>query len=419
LTKRVPKLQRSSAVSRPDAVRPRVFLSHSGYSGEIKRVLVQIEKQLVKAGYEPLIDRQIAFGTEHQREIDRFIEDCDAAVFVISRRALDPKHTWVISEANQLRYKLKAPGFQGIPVLIDKLQPEDLDERWEATRLRLRNAIVGGKPNTIAKKIVNGLKNTHDLVQAQASPVAEALGRKLKEVNDPDALRDAARPLGHGLPEPVHMHLALRLLSASEEHIVTVARALASKSEGAARAVLKLALPFTWVDQNAARTLWATITTQRLAALNATQSDTTRCYIVCGADRYPPWQVVNVRSLKGELLETLEADAAEELNWRNGALKDPTPPERTDASVVFAVHCSRLSAAVIDEFDTSTYKLPNLGVVFVAGRQHWASVEALIAERVELLTPELDAEREAAAQLTFDDGLRSVTGFKAADEYYS
>ncbi len=397
-----------AAPAGPDAGgRPRVFISHSGDGGVVGEVLDGLEAQLPAAGFLPLVDRRTVRGTDFHRAIDGFVASCDAAVFVISRRALRRRHPWVRIEANQLRHKLVLPWFQGIPVLVDDVRPDDLQgTEWEASGLQLRNAVVGGDAATVVRTVVADLAPTRERVEA--SPVVRALAGKLGEIGDEQTLRDAAREVGWDLLAPVARDLARRLLGAEPGQVERVALALLPSSRTAARATLVLALPFTWVDRTAARFLDQAVRGRRPAALNSTETFTIKSYVVCGASDYPVWEVIRVDALEGERPAALAEEGARTRAWTAGRLEDGAPGTEPEGDpVIYAVACSRLSREVVDVYRTRYRDRRDVGVVFTTPGP-WAGDTAALEGEVALVRPELDRAREEQAREVYDRAVRSL-----------
>jgi hypothetical protein len=387
-----------------DAAYPRVFLSHSGYEGEVKRVLDWLEKTLLAVGCLPIFDRRhIVAGTDYQPTIDEMIRVCDAAVFIISRRALSSDHTWVRDEANMLRYKMVQPEFQGIPVLIEGLKVTALDGWWDPTGLRSRDAITGNDARTIAADVGEALRPTRDRLRAE--PVAAALAQKLLSlVGSEDALTIAAAPLGEGMiPTPVARYLALRLLQASSPQVVEVAKRLAVAYEKAAEAVLNLAFPFSLFDRAGPRALDAAIRRRQLAALNATKvTFTVSCYLLTGGGEYPPWESTVVEMQDGENLDEALSAADTEGGWKDGALEG-TSYRRASTPTVVAIDCGRLTADVVDGCVAHFRDRPEVRILFVTRDATWDHVPSSLAARVQLIAPAVDAMAEQQARDNYAD----------------
>lgn len=379
-----------------------VFLSHSGFAGEVKAVLEALVEGLTDAGDRPLVDRtHIPLGFNFSKEVEEFVGDCDAAVFIISKTALDVSKSWVYAEANQLKYRMRQPAFQAIPVFVDDLTTAALEGRWDTTGLSMQNAVVEKDTATIVRRVVDGLDRTRRRVRAAG--VVQELRSELDRV-EPDRLRRAAEPLGDpGRTTPDGMDVALLLLKAGPDEVVAVARRLAERRcMDAATAVLNLALPFTWVDRQAARALDAAVRASRPAALNASEYWTPKCYLLCGSDEFTPWRFNELEFLQGERADGLKTETHETLDWRAAGMEDDVeddsaPVEAPALPTVLAVKSKRLDADVVRQFQKYV-GVENLGIVFLACGQRWADVDEALHQRLELLTPELDPEREAEAR---------------------
>jgi hypothetical protein len=375
-----------------------VFLSHSGFAGDVKEVLEALVTGLSDAGDRPLLDRtHIPLGFDFSEEVGEFVGGCDAAVFIISKAALDVSRSWVYAEANQLKYRMRSPGFQAIPVFVEDLGPDDLQGRWDTTGLSMQNAVVDNDTATIVRRVVDGLDRTRRRVRAGG--VMRALRSALDSV-DPATLRQVAERLGDpGITTPDGMDVAVMLLKAGPDDVVAVAHGLAAaRCKAAATAVLNLALPFTWVDRQAARALDAAVRASRPAAVNASEPWTPKCYLLCGSDEYPPWKVDEFDFRQGERADGLGVEARETLAWADAAIEDDDEPVQAPAVPrVFAVKSPRLDEDVVQQFQ-QYIGVQNLGLVFLACGQRWADVDEALHQILELLTPELDPGWEAEAR---------------------
>jgi hypothetical protein len=333
-------------------------------------------------------------------------------VIVISRRALKSKHPWVFAEVNMLALRMEQPDFQVIPVLIEGVQLEDLGSRWEPTGLHDRGGVIEKDPSIVAKAVVELLAPTRERIAS--SPAARLLETLLapSSASSPDLLRSAAKNLsGPDVPDPVARELARRLLRAPREEIVAVAADLVLANELGAQATLRFALPFTWVDQHAARALDRAMRDGRLAALNAKEMYTTHCYLICGMAKPPPWTVRGVSLLQGEHLPELVDDAVREIIYAGGGLTEEpglrVPPPSTPTVLVFDV--GHLTTDVVECVRKRFGKDSDYGIVFLAHRQNSADLPtAVSAEEIEFVSPELDPALESEARRFYNDSQLKV-----------
>ena len=418
---------RSSRFPRPLGVtttsdanrRPSVFISHSGDEGVVAAVLDQLVIGLKEAGFEPLLDRMIGAGANFHHDVGRWVDACDAAVIVVSPRALEPERAWVLAEVNQLQYKVRTPGFQTIPVLLGGVVPKDLRRpAWEPTGLALCNLVVSDNPALVVARVVAELAATRDRVTA--SPTARALERYLRRITNEDTLRAAAEELGiPALPSPVARHLAVRLMRAGPGEVLTAAKVLNFENTVVARVTLALALPFAWVDREAAVALAVALRGHRVAALNAIEKYTLDCYVTCGVEEDPPWSVELYESLQGEYLAEVVEDAIAEQEWQDGKLEEAEPERWARPApvspTVYALRCGPLTPELLDFVEDWFGGVRHAHVVLLAGGQRWADVPRATADRVVLVTPELDAALEEDATSFYRESLEMLTKLGASE----
>jgi hypothetical protein len=398
--------------------RPRVFVSHSGTAGHVGEVLDALEHGLLDGGYEPLVDRSaIPAGTSFHPQVDEFVRLCDAAVILISRRALDREHAWVFAEANQLRPRVTAGDFQVVPVLLEDVQPAEL-RGWEAPGIDEQNAIQGDDPAAIAATVLGAFEQTG--LREALHPVVLEIARRLKGVSD-QTLRDAGQVLAPGwVSGPLRTQLGRLLLRGGPEEIVAFAAQVALEDIPAAKATLNLAMPFTWVPLDAARRGYAAITGRRPVGLNTVSVDTPRHYLVCGWAEWPPWRPRLVGELEqGELVEELKRRLEGMLDHLDGGLPGDAPaPGRAARGVVLVVRCAMLDEELVEAVGDISGR-EGVGVVVVAYDQRWADTPPQVRSRVELLVPELDRVIEQQAARRHQAALAEIQGARADADFYA
>lgn len=107
----------------------RIFISH-GLDKAVDadmQFLDALDAALQAAGHQVLLDRsQLALGDAWQHVLHELLAECDAAVLLLSPRALT--RPWVLKEATILAYrKALQAGFPLYPVLLGGVQPPQLD----------------------------------------------------------------------------------------------------------------------------------------------------------------------------------------------------------------------------------------------------------------------------------------------------
>ncbi|WP_427168362.1 toll/interleukin-1 receptor domain-containing protein [Streptomyces sp. C1-1] len=179
--------------------RQRVFISHgsadSPYSWEVCR---EIRKALIGAGYDVFLDRQ---SLDHQQEwrsqIHEELDRCDAAVCVLACEAL-PRE-WPRREAEILRHRHDMQGVFLLVVLLDGVQPGDLDKACLGV-LNTRQALkyeAGAGPGAIAADVVEEFAPL-PAPPCEGPSMCDWVERVSQRIGDVDGrvLEAAARKLG-------------------------------------------------------------------------------------------------------------------------------------------------------------------------------------------------------------------------------
>lgn len=408
-------------------IKPRVFLSHSGKGSLVSAVLDKLESALERSGYEPLVDREhIIGGAEVSPVIDKFVRTCDAAVFILTPRALKLRNTWVRDEANQLRQKMIGPNFQALPVFVG-VKPKKLSAAWEAAGVPRRLGIKATDPDKIAAAVVAALAPTLDRVRADH--LVLVLERKLREIPHDSALERAAAPIGGWVPGMLRLEIARRLLEATPAQIVEVAGGLVLENRDVAKATLRLALPHTWVDRRAAQNVCEAIKGSRMTVLNTRELNTAKAHMVCGWNDYPPWRIEKQGyPVQGELETHGVQEAVQaKLEWSNGRLprdvkaKAPCEGPRRECirkRIVVAFDCPRLETEILDTIEAITVK-EDAAVMLLAPYENWADIPSDICSRVVLLDPALDRDEELKALTHLTEAERYLDRLLEDDAYYT
>jgi hypothetical protein len=202
--------------------RVRVFISHSARDGEAQTVRLAVRDALTSEAnqgrYAVLMDDFTQEpGDAWRTRINLWLGSCDAAVVVVSKRAL--QSTYVAFELSVLGYRRwhaqrEGSDFRIIPVLVDVTMPEVEESLLGPTQLSEWMSTAGSDPTGIANQIVNVLAQ---VVPATARPIentARVLDAHLPETDF--YLAQSAAALGVELPwdtaESKRFCLALRLL---------------------------------------------------------------------------------------------------------------------------------------------------------------------------------------------------------------
>ena len=110
----------------------KLFVSHSSKTSENVELLHQLWAKLGQAGTgcQVLFDQgcTIVGGADWYKAISRWMAECHAAVILFSKTALYDSD-WVKKEANNLAWRKELQGnFILIPVMLDGLEPKDLEQ---------------------------------------------------------------------------------------------------------------------------------------------------------------------------------------------------------------------------------------------------------------------------------------------------
>lgn len=382
--------------------RPRVFLSHSSNTGLVKAVLDELERALRDAGFDSLVDRKdIPVGAEFHKEIDGFMRDCDAAVFVISQRVLKTANSYVFAEVNQLRHRIIGQHFLAVAVYIEGVTPDQLRNTWGPTTVEGLNSIVGEEdPRMVAAMVINALQSRRDELSAPA--VATMLGRSFEHVDENALRRAAEQGLASGrILGVLRLQVALLLQQAAPERIVEVARLLAREDPSlkAAQATLNLAFPFTWINVDAARKICAGIVDRRPAALNTSDAGTAKVYLRCGWPHDPIWDVRFVGdAFEGELMpEDLANRVRGMLAHADARFDNESAAMDSNSGVVFVIECRRLYRDILKALEP--FASDHVGFVLLASEHDrgWEDVAPELRDSIVLLVPDLDRAQETAA----------------------
>ncbi|MEU2283394.1 toll/interleukin-1 receptor domain-containing protein [Streptomyces sp. NPDC013178] len=111
-----------------DGAQQRVFISHGSKESSFSwEVCEAIERVVTHAGYEVFLDRSSLHQDDGwNSQIRKALAGCDAAVFVLARRALS--RPWVRREAEILLQRHDIERIFILVVLLDDVEPEDLEE---------------------------------------------------------------------------------------------------------------------------------------------------------------------------------------------------------------------------------------------------------------------------------------------------
>lgn len=134
----------------------RVFVSHS--SQEDQAVLTAIADAIkAQDNLALLMDTELLdAGDPWRARINLWLGGCDAAVLVLSEKALESP--WVVYEASVLSYRNRGGNFLIIPVLLRDPQGKLLsDRRLDAQHIKETQAIISDDAAAIAQRVIDAL----------------------------------------------------------------------------------------------------------------------------------------------------------------------------------------------------------------------------------------------------------------------
>lgn len=299
---------------------PKVFLSHSTKDDPGAAAMRRhLESELRARGWQVLVDEDGLRGGEEWRGVlYHWIADCDAAVVLVSDRALES--AWVKREINLLLWR-RALG-SPLTIVPAELSPVADTDAPELADLRGLQFVPRGDltPELFAAAVAARLPDL-------SAPAAETSDRMrlwladvvscLRDVTEAEPLRAAAQALdAHqeewhfpsiGEGQRFLAHLLLGRTSVSRIH--TAVEHVARPASARLRQLVGLVTP-SWVDGEAARALLPEHS-QTCAVLNAEFTETAEQYVrraACCALNYRTAQVgvVTGENLEEELLRDCE-----------------------------------------------------------------------------------------------------------------
>lgn len=245
-------------------VRQRVFISHGSAEDAFSwRVCAAVRRALDDVGYQVFLDRDsLDPQTGWDLQIREELAACHAAVFVISRRALTRE--WVRREAEVLRQRQDMERIFLLVVLLDDVQPKELDEAGLQV-LNSKQALkfaADPEPAGIAEAVAEEFAALLPL-PGEDEPMyrwAERVSAMLRKSGDPGVLEDAAKLLGLEERDARRARcfngsrfLARTLLSAKLGDNVPRAVFHLNAALGSDGPSLAREMEPTWVDEEAAR----------------------------------------------------------------------------------------------------------------------------------------------------------------------
>ena len=319
----------------------RIFISHSTFdpperaregiaspleadaAEEHAKLALEIRDDLAKAlrnaGHAVLLDKDgLELGDRWRSVLNVWIGGCDAAVLLLSPKAL--KSTYVAYEASILSHRHSLPGskFRLIPVLIRPVQPDDVKTSLlaAANLTELQGRVAGlNTPPEIVAAVVDKLQGL-DLSSSPLEKQIQYLTSILEVVKSEDILRDEADKLGVDLAdwatgESLRRVLATKMmgagLSGTRDMLRTIRGLFGKTKEEWSPHIddILWLLGSSWVDYRAVERIPALAKSTRAIGSNAAKPLTARMYVL-RASNLPPndtWKVAAVTETSGTFTE--------------------------------------------------------------------------------------------------------------------
>lgn len=321
----------------------RIFISHSSFDPPSKardgitstpeadaaedhaalalEVRDKLATALRDAKHAVLLDKQgLGLGDRWRSVLNLWIGGCDAAVVLLSQKAL--ASTYVGYEASILSHRHSAPGstFQLIPVFIPPVEANAISGSLLAsTNLTELQGRVDGV--TTADQIVAAVLAKLGNLNLAPSPIEKQiqyLSKLLRQIDDADILRDEAERLGVDLEdwatgESLERVLAVKMLAAglADTHVtIRSIRGLLGRDAAEWAPIVADILWLVgsaWVDYRAIDRIPSLARSTRTIGSNAEKPLTARMYIVRASDLLPrdTWKVAEVTETSGAFDEAV------------------------------------------------------------------------------------------------------------------
>lgn len=317
----------------------RLFISHTTKDGAGEARLNALKLALQEVGFDVLIDVDILeLGNEWRKKLYTWLGLCDVALVLISPRALAPSNPWVAREASILMWrKALDPNFQVVPVLLDGVEPSQLEEGMFRDLLlsEMQSKFVQSDDQHWMSDVAGRLQSlagqsASNPVDMLAGPIAQQLLRL-----DNTLLREAAEQIDIDLGpwakrSDLAHQMAIQMLHLGVEDAFPALDFLASQGVEASclEPILEMIAP-SWVDLCAARSIAhaAQRGEGKPALLLNAESDFAASMYIRRASGRPPradWPRVVITPAFGEQgIEDLERYLREALKAKLRIIADP------------------------------------------------------------------------------------------------
>jgi hypothetical protein len=302
----------------------RLFISHSSAESELAKDAVRALQKRLDGSIEVLYDKDVLDTGDHWRdELWNWWAQCDAAVVVCSRAALDSR--WVFIEVTMLMRRYDIDGLPVFPILIDPVKPADLatalfhDQQftelqatpWTAATLDAEAGAMAAKINQLSV-----LSRLHKPLFEWESRIAIIL----QQHATPEVIADAAQAAGVQLEAWMPLSLRARivaraLVAGKPGDVKKPLKALALALDKSAREEVMDLVAAAWLPADDVGPVASVVERpagKRGLALSTHAPRLARWYIRRASARYPEWKPVEFKRPVGadDLEEVYESICA-------------------------------------------------------------------------------------------------------------
>lgn len=407
----------------------KIFVSHSSKTPENIQLLHELCAKLRErdTGCQVVFDQGgiIVGGADWYNAISQWMAECHAAIILFSQAALYDSN-WVKKEANNLAWRKELQGdFILIPVMLDDLEPKDLEQGLTGIlNITVRQCIRGtDNVEVLAQTILSAIATQSSLGTCQpidpAEPTFEPheglVARILDRAASADDLIEVAQQLKVRLPvwpldtgKRAALGLARYLLQEPDTCVGRLREVLDKFAVYVGKLDKRFAdelfhhLKARWVSAEAARTLPATAVAQHCTALNGQHLAcyTAQCYMERAWPLTVGRKLVNVE-VGSRTFEAIRRDIENAFDKENKL----TPKARTNRVNNYKMHVVILLPSLCLEGNVSHRLLDELRQTFpkaVFLIDTGPTQPPWLPDDVTLMQPTLDIETEQAQFDLFD-----------------
>ena len=389
----------------------RVFVSHS--SQEDQAVLTAIADAIeARKDLTLLMDTELLeAGDPWRARINLWLRACDAAVLVLSEKAL--QSPWVVYEASVLSHRKGNSDFLILPVVLRDPEGKLLsDRRLDAQNIKAIQAIIADDPATIARRVLDALPK--DAGERPIDRIVDQFEIILDTV-PPALLKRAADKLHTKLPWAPELD--------DDKIRLFVEKLVGAKTEEAAAALVQLSGHFkkhdpdriqemvnlvaaSWINPKAltllpevSKAVWG-----RAVALNAELQTTAKTYHVAASVTDNSWHFIAsgpdatgkgndepvASPLAQDICELVEQDLCAYIKCTADELSDLLATQSVVHTFVVGISAVGFTDGLIEEVEK---KFPHVTFFFITGN-YAAPATATERRLVTPITPDLVPSEE-------------------------